>query len=472
MLHRYQGALASYDRALTYQPDFAHVHYKRGNALQALNRHQEAVQSYARALAIEPKSVACHFNRGNALRELGLPEQALSDYDRALGLSPDDWRAHSNRGAVLHALDRPQDAVLSYERAISLQPDDALSHSNRGNALRTLNRHAEAVRSCQCAIALKPNFAEAHWNLSLALLSLGEFESGWREYEWRWRGGPSRGQMRHFSQPLWLGAESLAGKTLLAYSEQGLGDTLHMCRYVPLLVALGARVVLEVPQTLVKLLATLNCPVDVIAQGQKLPDFDLHCPLMSLSHACRTSLQTIPRELPYLGADPETTIEWTQRLGLASGPRIGLAWSGSATHTNDRHRSMPLAVLREIVTPEFDWHSLQKEVRATDQAALAVGPIVNHASHLTDFSQTAALISLMDLVITVDTAVAHLAGALGKPVWLMLPFVAEYRWMVSRPDSPWYPSARLFRQGAAGDWPSVVRAIVANLREFSAKQKQ
>jgi tetratricopeptide (TPR) repeat protein len=463
MLHRYQEALVSYDRALVYQPAFARVLYKRGNALQALRRHQDAVQSYGRALALKPNAVACLFNRGNALRDLGLHQQSLADYDRAIELSPLDWRVHANRGAALHALDMSQDAVLSYDRAIRLNPDDVLSHSNLGNALRALNRHTNAVRSCQRAISLQPDFAQAHWNLSLALLALGEFELGWRAYEWRWRGGPMAGQVRKFSQPLWLGTESLPGKTLLAYAEQGLGDTLQMCRYVPRLVALGARVVLEAPAPLVKLLTTLDCAVELVARGHALPEFDMQCPLMSLPLACGTTLQTIPHAVPYLRADPATVDEWHRRLGRATKPRIGLAWSGSTTHTNDRHRSMPLAVLHRIVTPDFDWHSLQKEVRASDQAALTAGTIVNHAAHLTDLAQTAALISLMDLVITVDTAVAHLAGALGKRVWLLLPFAADFRWLVSRSDSPWYPSARLFRQNTSGDWPTVVRAVAAAL---------
>ena len=466
MLQRHQEAVLHYERALACRSDFAHVHLKRGHALSELGRHEEAVQSYQQVLGLRPNDGWAHFCCGNALRALGRHTQSLACYDAALAHNPHNAWAHANRGAALNSLDRTEEAIASYDRAISLAPGEPQAYSNRANALLALNRHVEAVDNCQRAIALKPDFAEAHWNLSLAHLSLGQFADGWRAYEWRWTGGPHKLPMRRFAPPLWLGAPALEGKTLLVHAEQGLGDSLQMCRYLPLLVARGARVVLEVQPTLAPLLRRNFPQVQVLAQGEALPAFDLHCPMMSLPHACQTTLQTIPGATGYLSAHPACAALWTQRLGNTTRRRVGLAWSGSATHTNDRHRSLHLSLLEDIINLEFDWHSLQKEVRAADQPALRRSRLTDHAQALTDFSDTAALLSQLDLVITVDTAVAHLAGAMGKPVWLMLPFMAEYRWMVARPDSPWYRSARLFRQPAVGDWRAVVADVMTALGAF------
>lgn len=468
VLQQHEAALLHYERALACRSDFAHVHLKRGHALSELGRHEEALQSYQQVLALQPDDGWAHFCCGNALRALGRHAQSLASYDAALARNPRDAWAHANRGAALNSLDRPEEAVPCYDRAISLAPDEPQAYSNRGNALLALNRQEEAIDNCRRAIALKPDFAEAHWNLSLAQLSLGQYVEGWRGYEWRWTGGPRKLPQRRFAQPLWLGAPALDGQTLLVHAEQGLGDSLQMCRYLPLLLARGARVVLEVQPALTELLRHNFPQVQVLAQGDALPAFDLHCPMMSLPHACQTTLQTIPGATAYLSADPARARLWKQRLGETTKRRVGLAWSGSPTHTNDRHRSLPLSLLEDIVGLEFDWHALHKDVRVSDQPALSRSPLTDHAQALTDFSDTAALLSQLDLVITVDTAVAHLAGAMGKPVWLMLPFMAEYRWLVARSDSPWYGSARLFRQPVAGDWRAVAAQIVAALGAFKA----
>lgn len=466
VMQRFEAALDSYDLALANRANFAHVHYKRGNALQALQRHLEAVQCYDRALGLNPHWVNCYLKRGNAWHELGMHEQALADYDRAIAQSPADAKAHANRGVALHAMGRNLEAVMSYDRAICLEPNDALPHSNRGNALRCLNRHAEAINSCQQAIILRPDFAPAHWNLSLVQLALGNYREGWRSYEWRWKGGPSRDYVRHFDRPLWLGDALLQGRTLLLYAEQGLGDTLQMCRYLPHLRALDARVVLEVQPALVKLLVENFPQIDIVSRGGGLPEFDFQCPMMSLPLAFKTTLQTIPASVPYLGADGATNKLWVQRLGMTNKWRIGLAWSGSPAHANDRNRSVALAPLQRLFTNDVEWHSLQKDVAPIDRPQLPLLGIHDHSTELTDFAQTAGLVQNMDLVITVDTSVAHLAGAMGKPVWLLLPFAAEYRWLVDRSDSPWYPTASLYRQQAPGDWQSIVDQVAMEVRRL------
>ncbi|OIQ81139.1 TPR repeat-containing protein YrrB [mine drainage metagenome] len=459
-LDRPGDALASYDRALGIRPDYAEACYNRGNALRELQRPAEALANYDRALASRPEYAEAHSNRGNALLDLKRPGEALASYDRALGIRADFAQALNNRGNALMALNRLDEAVASFDRALAIRPDYAEAHSNRGNALRDLMRLDEALSSYGLALGIRPDYAEVHWNESFCRLLMGDYALGWQKYEWRWDRALKVDSLRSFPQPLWLGEENLEHKTILLHAEQGFGDTLQFCRYAPLVAARGARVVLDVPAALKSLCQTLAGVDTVLATGDALPFFDFHVPLMSLPLALGTRLDSIPAGLPYLHAAPELGAAWNAWLGRREKPRIGLAWSGRPIHKNDHNRSLPFALLADLIDDGAEFICLQKEFRAEEEETVRRHPCLRNVSErLQDFSDTAALIETLDLVITVDTSIAHLAGALGKPVWILLPFSPDFRWLLGREDSPWYPSARIFRQQQPGRWEPVLADV-------------
>ena len=463
-------ALESYDRALALKPDYPEAHNNRGIALNRLQRYAEAVASYERAIALKPDYAKAFNNHGVALAELTRFTEAVQSYERAIALAPNYAEAYNNRGIALGALDHPAEAMASYERAIALKPDYAEAFYNRGNALRELHRYREAVDSYERALAFKPDYASAHWNLADCRLMLGDFAQGWQEYEWRWKLEQRDHARRDFQQPLWLGTQPLEGRTILLHSELGLGDTLQFCRYAKEVAALGAKVVLEVQQPLLPLLADLEGVVQAVPRGAPLPEFDCHCPLMSLPLAFKTDLSNIPTKIPYIHINPARVAAWQQTLPRKKKPRVGLVWSGSMSQRNDK-RSMALEQMLPLVRDWAEWLSLQKEVRESDATLLASRSDLRHVGdELNDFADTAAVVELIDVLVTVDTSVAHVAGAMGKPVWILLPFNAhDWRWMLDREDSIWYPTARLFRQPAVGDWASVIRRVNEELpRHFGA----
>ncbi len=463
-LRRLQDALASHDRAAAITPDYAAAHYNRALVLLALGQLDAALTACDRALALEPGSADALNNRALILRDLRRHSEALADCDQALAIRPDFTEALSNRGVILQELQRPAEALASFDRALSLQPDTAAAWHNRGHALRGLARYDDAIASYDRAIAMKPDYAEAHFNAGLCRLMVGDFARGWAQYEWRgFNEAP-----RAFPAPAWNGTDDIAGKTILLHAEQGLGDTIQFVRYVEMVAARGAAVVLEAPAALTRLLSQVPGISKLIATGAPLPRFDLQCRLMSLPGLFATRRETIPASPRYLAADPALRQKWADALGPAQGPRIGLVWSGNPTHKNDRNRSIPLAAFRDILQPGASFVSLHRELRPGEADELAALSIRHFGDALTDFAETAALIENLDLVIAVDTSVAHLAGALGKPVWLLLPFEPDWRWFLQRDDSPWYPSARLFRQPTHGDWPRVVVDIKAALSDWIA----
>ena len=429
-----------------------------------LKRPAEALASYKRAIALKPDYAEAHYNRGNALMDLKRPAEALASYDRAITLKPDYAEAHSNRGNALKGLKRPAEALASYDKAIALKPDFAVAHYNRGNALRDLKRPGEALASYERAIALKPDFAEAHWNQSFCLLSMGHLEQGLRQYEWRKKLNEPMG-VRSYPQPVWLGEENIAGKTLFVYWEQGLGDTIQFCRYAKLVEGRGAKIFMSVQQPLYGLLKQISPTIQILRPNEEPTDFDYHCPLLSLPLALGTTLKTIPAEQQYLKSDEELGSIWSARLPPKTRPRIGVVWSGNTAHTKLHYRSIELQQFLTIFSPDAEWICLQKEIREEDFAILRqLGRIAFFGDDLRDFSDTAALLDLMDLVITIDTSVAHLAGAMGKPVWILLPYNPDWRWLLDRNDSPWYPSARLFRQQQNGNWATVTDQVKNQLR--------
>lgn len=426
-------------------------------------RPEHALLWFDKALKADSRSSFAHYNRGLILQALKRFEEAMASYNRALALDAGFAKAYNNRGNVLNELGRLEAALQNYDRAIAVKPDYAVAYNNRGNVLKEQGQWEAALQSYDHAIALQPDYAGACYNKGFLKLLLGDFEAGWPLYEWRWK-IDQKDIVRNFKQPLWLGDESVADKSILLYPEQGLGDVIQFVRYVPMVEALGAKVILEVPGPLVSLIKTLKGTFRVVEKGESLPAFDLHCPIMSLPLAFRTTIETIPAEVPYLGVSPQKRVELQTQLGPKIRRRIGLAWSGFAGHTNDRNRSIALRMLEPLLSLDVEYHSLQKEIRPDDEATLReYTQIQSHKDHISDFADTAALISEMDLVISVDTSVAHLAGALGKPVWILLPYSPDWRWLTERADSPWYPTARLFRQQQPIDWANVVARIYQEL---------
>ena len=337
--------------------------------------------------------------------------------------------------------------------------------TNRGIALQTLGRQAEALACFRAVLATDKNNADARHNEALALLTLGDFRLGFEAYEARWdrAGMPPR---RRFGKPLWLGEFALARKTILLHAEQGLGDTIQFVRYAPILARGGAKVLLEVQPELKTILARVEGIAGVTARGDPLPAFDVHCPVGSLPLALRTEPASIPAAVPYVSVSEERLGKWRTRLEALPRPRIALAWAGNASHANDRNRSVALSRLAPLlVHNEGTFISIQRELRDEDAAALSQIPRIMHVgADLADFDDTAAVVALADRVITVDTSVAHLAGALGRPTWILVPFWPDWRWMLDRDDSPWYPTVRLFRQSAAGDWDTVIARVAAALK--------
>ena len=466
-LQRPQDALASYDRALALNPRYAEAMANRGIALQALRRFAEALASYDGALELGLAHAELHYNRGNVLSALKRFTEALASFDHVLTMWPERADVHCSRAVALCELNRFEDALAAFDRALALQPDLPEAHSNRGVALHATMRLDEAFAGFERAIALRQDFAHAHYSEGLSRLLTGDLARGWQKFEWRWRVELPECKPRNFAQPQWLGTEAVAGKTVLLHADHGFGDAIQFCRYAPLVAARGARVILEVQEPLRELMGTLAGVAQVVARGDPLPDFDLHCPLLSLPLAFRTELKTIPAVTPYLGAAAAAAARWRTRLDPRQRPRIGLAWCGNPNHDNDRQRSIALnAMLPLLAGIDATFVSLQRDLRPGDADLLQDCPdLVHFGEELKDFAETAALIANLDLVISVDTSVAHLAGALAKPVWIMLPFVPEWRWLLDRQDSPWYPTARLFRQDDSRSWTGVIAGVRAALRE-------
>ncbi|WP_323120566.1 tetratricopeptide repeat protein [Burkholderia alba] len=462
-LGRYGDALGRCDRALRIAPLHAAAHANRGNALHGLARHAEALDSFDRALEIAPASLETRCNRSQTLVVLRRYDDALDGCDRALALDDGYAPAWFARGKILQRLHRYDEALASHDRALALDPANAFVLFQRADTLRALRRHDEALAGYDRVLDIDPDDIAAHFTKAFVYLQTGRFEAGWPEYEWRWRERQVGAHRRTFAQPLWLGDAPLDGRTILLHAEQGLGDTLQFCRYAEQVKARGARVVLEVQGTLKALLGSVPGVDQVVAAGEPLPPFDVHCPLLSLPLAFRTDFASIPREVPYLRAEPARVAQWRVRLGERRRPRIGIAWSGNPNHLDDHNRSIALDRLLPMLADSIEWISIQKVVRDDERPLLDASPIRHFGDEIRDFADTAALLQTLDGVVSVDTSVAHLAGALGRPLWLMLPYLPDWRWLLDRDDTPWYPAARLVRQTRAGDWHDVLARIGAAL---------
>ena len=472
-LKRDQEALASFDRAIALKPDDSDALHQRGNALVALGRPQDALAAFDRALALAPRHPGVRLGRGIALAALGRRQEAVADFEAAITMMPANPVAHYNCGTALAALSRYEEAIAAFDQVLSLAPDHAEAWNNRGLALAALNRHDEALASYRKALVLHEDFADAHVNAAMALLLRGDFREGFTHYEWRWRRTGMPAHRRSFGRPLWLGEYPLARKTILLHAEQGLGDTIQFARYVPLLARAGARVVLEVQAPLLPVLGRLDGVAAIVARGEVLPAFDVHCPLGSLPLALKTEPEAIPADIPYLQADGERIERWRGRLAALAPPRVAIVWSGNPQHRNDAHRSIALSRLAELCADDSArFVGIQRELRSEDAGWLErQGCITQVGGELADFADTAAVIGLVDLVISVDTSVAHLAGAMGRPVWVMLPFSPDWRWTLAGEGSRWYPTARLFRQPSIGDWDAVIERLRGELKRLAAESR-
>jgi tetratricopeptide (TPR) repeat protein len=500
-LGRLDEAVESHDRALNLDADYVLSHHNRGSALLKLERLEDAIDTFDQVLARNPAIAETWNFKAVALALLERYDEALASSERALALRADYPEAHNNRSVALRALKRPHDALLAAEAAIAARPNFPEALNSKGSALSKLNRFEDACDAYRLALAGKSNDAAIHLNLGMALESLGELEAaqeafatahalapalpdarfasglahiragdiraGFKLYETRWtqKGGPRHS---HAAETLWLGETPLEGRTLLVHAEQGFGDVIQFCRFAPLAAA-SSHVVLQVQPPLKRLLQSLDDVGTVCAVGEETPAFDVHIPIMSLPLALDLGSENLAARSPYLHASPVLVERWRGKLPPSGGPRVGLVWSGNPGHDNDHNRSMTLETLRPLLRRDVQFVSLQKDYRAEDLALLETLPeILRYDRELGDFADTAALIACCDLVIAVDTAVAHLAGALGKPVWLMLPRFCDWRWMNEREDSPWYPTATLFRQDAFGDWAGVIERAAARLRTLAA----
>ena len=428
--------------------------------LHKLSHDEEAQKLYEKLLTIQPHAHA-YYNLGTIFQKQEKLEEAIVMYEKAIALHLEHANVYYNLGVILKEQNRLDEAIVLYEKAIVLNPNHANSYTNFGNILKDQNRLTEAMTRYEKAIALNPNNTNAQVNKSLILLLKGNLLEGFALYEKRWET-----LKRNVSKPVWQGdGVSLRGKTLLLYSEQGLGDTIQFCRYSEQVAQLGCTIILAVEKTLLPLMRQLKGVSHVVERGTALPPFDYHCSLLSLPFAFKTTLESIRSLKSYLVADAQKMEYWSNRL-KSQNPKIGLVWSGSKTYTGDSYRSIPLEELLKYLPGGFEYICLQKEVRQSDQTALDNSNIRFLGEELNDFEDTAALCATMDLVISVDTGVAHLSAALGKKTFVLLPFAPDWRWMLERNDSPWYPTMRLFRQDAIEDWAGALIELNRSVLDF------
>lgn len=464
-LNEHPAALDSLGKTLALNPDHFDAYLSRAWLHHEQGRAEAALADLDRACTLRPQAGVAFFRRANTLAGLTRWNEALRDYDTTLQLEPNNYAALLNRANVYRELGRFEDALRSIDGALEIDATQADPHFNRGLVLEQLSRVPEALTSFERVVAIRPDWGPGQHSRALALMLLGKLAPGLAAYEWRWKNRattPDPRDYRGSEIPLWDGVQSLQGKRILVFSEQGLGDTLQFSRYVPLLAAKGGQVIFEVQPRLLELMQTWPGAMTVISTESPLPPVDFKCALMSLPYRLGTTLDTIPSSPRYLAADPERVRRWQKQLGDPQRPRIGLTWSGNPNQPEDRYRSVPLEQLIGALPPEFEYFCLQREIRPADRAVLEVNPQIHCID--ADFPETAALCECLDLVISSCTSIAHLAGALGRPLWLLISSNADWRWFQDRATTPWYPSAALYRQVRLGDWSEPLTAVARDIR--------
>ncbi len=455
---RYAASIGLFQQAIRLRPSAPVYHLNLSNVLRVSGRVQEALASCNDALRLAPRRVDVHLVRGQVLAQMGRIDVALQAFETVISIQPGHLDAHLRRGTCLMLLGRMDEALIEFDAVLRVQPNQLEALTNQGWTLEQVGRFGAAHRAYSNAVQAAPEHPRTHWNHALSLLLHGDFSRGWEEFEWRWQTDDYPAPRRQFTQPTWDGTE-LEGRRILIHVEQGFGDSIQFARYLPSVAERGGRVIVECKAPLVPLLERLDCVEEVATYGEDLPAFDVHLPILSLPRVFRTTLENIPAAVPYFPA-PRSN---------ADRKRVGLVWAGHPRHPRDRERSIALAQLRSLVAiPGIEWVSLQVGERARDLNAVPGFDAVENRTHeLTDFAKTADCVGALDLVISVDTAVAHLAAALAKPTWILLPFKPDWRWMLDREDSPWYPTARLFRQATPADWAPVVGRVAEALRAWT-----
>jgi tetratricopeptide (TPR) repeat protein len=461
-LKRFDEAIAWCDRALALRPAYADAWHNRGSALRGQKLYDEAAAAFERALTLKPEMADGWNNLGIVRHEQGRREEALAAFERAVALKPAFGEAHANRANALREVGRFEEALSAYDTAMATGASRRDATNNRGICLAEMHRFDEAIAAFEEAGRIDPDFAESPWNKSIILLMTGDEAEGWRLYEQRWKRDEFKEKPNPYGKTPWLGERDIAGKVLLVTAEQGIGDTLQMLRYVPLLADRGIKVLAAVQNALVDLAREVPGMWGVLGEGQPIPHWDEFTPTMSLPLVFGATPDTIPQDIPYVFAPEAAATRWAGRLGLRRKPRIGLVWSGSREHKNDRNRSIPLQTLSPLLDLDAELISLQIDYREADLELLqAGGRILDLKDEIKAFADTAGIMEQLDLVISVDTSVAHLAGAMGKPLWLLLPYTPDFRWRLDAPDTPWYPTARLWRQGEDHRWEPVIEQVRA-----------
>ena len=460
---RHADAVTLCCQALEINPASAEAYIDMGSAMLGLGQAQAALECIDAAIQLDGTAAQAHNNRGLALKALGRLQDAEACYRQAITLDTGSKEAWLNLGVVQRQLNLHDAALASYAQAIALQADYARAYVNRGLVLHDLGRLSEAIAQFDTALRIQPGMGEAYWNKALALLTLGDYRAAWPLYEWRWINHSAAPPSADTTPPLWNGSAPLAGKRILVQCEQGLGDTIQFCRYLPLLAEMGAEVIFEAYAPLVGLMQSLTGVAKVIPHNTVCDALDYRVLLMSLPMVFGTTVSTVPVSERYLIAPPDALRQWASRLGQRQRLRVGLVWRGSPSHQDDRKRSLALDQLLAHLPPDFDYVSLQYQPNAGEQATLAQHGVIDLTRDIVDFSDTAALCAQLDLVISVDTSVAHLSGALGIPCWILVTHSADWRWLVDRSDCVWYPKTRIYRQLEAGNWDSAIRAVARDL---------
>lgn len=460
---RFEEAAAVFQQALKREPRNVQIKMQLANACRDAGQLARALGYYRDLLRVAPQDLSVQNNLGVTLTRLGQYAEAVRVLERAVRMNASVPELYLNLGVAQHELDLFGAAEQSYRQALRLRPVNPLAQKNLATLLRDQGRVADSITEFRTLVANYPDYPDAHFGLAFSLLLSGDFSAGWQAYEWRWHSSNSPQSLPQFDKPRWEG-QDITGKTLLLYGEQGAGDAIQFVRYVPMLAAKGVRVVVQCQDSLVRLFASVDGVVQVVPTGDEVV-FDYHYPLMSLPGLMGSDLHSLPSKTPYLkAADASVLCQMDQNAFPVDRFKVGVVWEGSGMHINNRRRSCSRDLLLSLATlPSVLLYNLQK-LTNTPQAPLPQGvEWRDYTELLDDFSDTAALIERLDLVVTVDTAVAHLAGALGRPVWVLLPYAPDWRWLLDRDDSPWYPSMRLFRQASPGDWAGVIAQVKAAL---------
>jgi len=461
-------ALRHYNTAIELDPQYSQAYKNQGLTHQQMNQLDEALKSFDRAIYLDPKYGDAHANRGNVLSALNQSKEAIASFNLALSLNPADYATYYNQAILFYKLKDFQASLNSYNQLLKINPQFILGYLNRGNLLKELQRVDESVQDYESIISLDPNHRIAKQNKSLALLLGGRFSEGWKYYEYRWKRKSFTFHECTFAAELSQNPDGLKGKTILLQGEQGFGDNIQFCRYAKLLANLGANVILEVLPPLVSLLKNVEGVSAVIPIGEKLPVVDYGSPLLSTPLAFKTDLSNIPSEKQYVFAEPEKIAQWEKRLGPKTKPRIGISWSSVSGFKGDDTRSMTLSELIQLLDfNQYEYICLQKEIKESDLELFKKTPQIRfYGEDLTDFSETAALMTNLDLIISTCTSIPHLSAALGKPTWLLLAHTPDWRWLLDRDDTPWYPTMRLFRQEHSGNWSGVIQHVKSELRAY------